>query len=51
MEFKTLKLLEIGNMMNKKEHQQVWSIMFFDKETGLGVSVNEKLPKESHKPV
>ena len=28
-----------------------WSISFFDKKTGSGISVNEQLPEELHKPV
>ena len=46
-----MKLLEIENMMEIKEHQQVWSINVFDKETGSGFRVNEHLPEELHKPV
>ena len=45
-------------MMDIKEHQQVWSIKFFDKKTVSGVittskarvSVNEKLAEELQKP-
>ena len=46
-----MKFLEIVNIMNIKEHEQVWSISLFDKKTGSGVSVNEQLAKELHKPV
>ena len=37
--------------MDIKENQQVWSINFFDQETGSGVetSVNEELAQELHK--
>ena len=45
-----MKLLEIVDMMDIKEYQQVWSISFLIK-TGLGVSVNEQLVEELHKPV
>ena len=38
-------------MMNIKEHYQVWSKSFFDKKTESGVSVNEELAEELHKPV
>ena len=46
-------------MMDIKEHQQVWSVSFFDKKTGSAaiatskarVSVNELLVEELHKPV
>ena len=43
-----MKLVEIGNMMNAKENQQVWSIGFCDNETGPRVSVNEQLAEELH---
>ena len=33
-----MTLLDLANMMEMKEHQQVWS---FDKKTRSGVSVNE----------
>ena len=46
-----MKLLEIVTMMDTKEHQQVWSISFFNKKTGSGVSVNEQLREELHKPI
>ena len=46
-----MKLQEILDMMNIKELQQVQSINFFHKKTGSGVSVNERLAKELHKPV
>ena len=39
------------NMMDIKESQQVWFIIFFDKDTGSGVSVNEQLAEKLHKPV
>ena len=38
-------------MMDVKKHQQVWSIGFFDKKAGLGVSLNEKLAEELHKAI
>ena len=46
-------------MMDIIEYQQAWSIGFFDKKTGsgaivtskVGVSVNEQLAEELHKPV
>ena len=37
--------------MHVKEHLQVWSISFFGKKTGLGLSVTEQLAEELHKPV
>ena len=46
-----MKLLEIVTMMDIKEHQQVWSISFYDKKTESGVSVNKELAEELHKPV
>ena len=54
-----MKLLEIMDMMDIKEHQQKWLVSFFDQTTGLGatvtskaaVSVNEQLAEELHKPV
>ena len=48
-----MKLLEILNMIDIKEHQQVWSISFFDKKARPRTksSVNDKLVKELHKPV
>ena len=38
-------------MTDIKEHWQVWSISFFDKKIGSGMSVNEQVVKELHKPV
>ena len=46
-----MKLLEIVDMMDIKEHQQVWSLSFFDKKKGSGISANEQLAEELHKPV
>ena len=37
-----MKLPEIVTMMDIKEYYQVWSISFFDKKTGSGISVNEQ---------
>ena len=37
-------------MINIKEHQQVWSVSFLIK-AGAGISMNEKLDEELHKPV
>ena len=37
-----MKFLDIVNMMDIKEHEQVWFISFY-KKTGLGLSVNEQL--------
>ena len=38
-------------MMDIKEDQQLQSIRFLDKKTGLGISVNEQLSKELRKTV
>ena len=38
-------------MMDIKEHQQVWSISFFHKKTGSGLSVNERLAEKLRKLV
>ena len=46
-----MKQLEILNMMDIKEHQQVWFINGLTKKNRLGVSLNEKLAEELHKPV
>ena len=46
-----MKWLEILNMMDIKEHQQVWFINGLTKKNRLGVSLNEKLAEELHKPV
>ena len=47
-----MKLLEILNMMDIKQHQQVWSISFLiRKQTRSGVSVNEKIAGKLHEPV
>ena len=45
-----MKLLEMINMMDIKEHYQAWSISFLIK-TVSGTSVNEPLAKELYKPV
>ena len=45
-----MKLLEIVNMMDIKEHGSM-AYKFFDKNTGSGMSVNEKLAEKLHKPV
>ena len=38
-------------MMDIKEHQQIWSISFFiKKQDQEGISVNEQLAEELHKP-
>ena len=47
-----MKLLEIVNMMNIKENLKVWSISFLiKKKTESGISVNEQLNEELHKPI
>ena len=53
-----MKLLEIVDMMDIKEHQQVWFIRFLIKKgseaiviSKVGVSVNKQLAEELHKPV
>ena len=46
-----MKLLEIVTMMNITENQEVQSTSFFHMKTGSGISVNEQLAKELHKPV
>ena len=38
-------------MMDIKEDSQVWCIRFLTRKQGLGVSVNEELAQELHKPV
>ena len=38
-------------MMDIKEDQQLQSIRFLDKKTGLGISANEQLSKELRKTV
>ena len=45
-----MKLLEIINMMDIKEHYQVWSLSFLIK-TVSGTSANELLAVELYKPV
>ena len=45
-----MKLLEIINMMDIKEHYQVWSLSILIK-TVSGTSVNELLAVELYKPV
>ena len=45
-----MKLLEIINMMDIKEHYQVWSLSFLIK-TVSGTSVNELLAVELYKPL
>ena len=45
-----MKLLEILNMIDIKDHYQVSVNKFFDKKTGSGASVNEQLTEEPHKP-
>ena len=42
-----MKLLEILDMMDIKEHQQVWSVRFLIRKQ----SVNEQLPEDLYKPV
>ena len=37
--------------MDIKEHWQVWSIIFFNKKARSGISVNEHIAEEIHKPV
>ena len=34
--------------MDIKEHQQVWSISFFNTKIGSGISVHEQLTEELH---
>ena len=34
-----------------KQDQQVWSVSFFDKKTGLRANVNGELAQELHRPV
>ena len=46
-----MKLPQIVNMMEIKEHDQAWSISFLIKKTESGVSVTEKLTEELYKPV
>ena len=46
-----MKLLEIVTIMNITEYQEVQSTSFFHMKTGSGISVNEQLAKELHKPV
>ena len=46
-----MKLLEIVNMMDIKEHQQVWSTFFQIKKIRFKVSVKETLAEQLHKPV
>ena len=48
-----MKLLKILNMIDNKEHWQVWSVSFLTKKTGSGAksSVNEEQSKELHKPI
>ena len=45
---------EIARNCNSEGYQKALASMvynFFDKKTGLGVSVNEQLPEELHKPL
>ena len=51
MKGRAMKLLEIINVMDIKEHQQVWPTNFLVKKTGSGVSANEQLAEELHKTV
>ena len=46
-----MKQLEILNMTDIKEHYQVWFINGLTKKNRLGMSLNEKLAEELHKPV
>ena len=45
-----MKLQEIVNMMNIKEHQQVKSVNFLIKRR-IRMNVNEQLAEKWHKPV
>ena len=45
---------EIARNYNNNGFQKALAVIvykFFDKKTGLGISVNEHLPGELHKPV
>ena len=47
-----MKLLEIVNIINIKQHQQVWSIRFFDKKkTESWMSLIDQLGEELRKQV
>ena len=46
-----MKLLEIVTMMDFKEYQEILVFKLFDQKTGSGLSVNEQLAEELHKPV
>ena len=46
-----MKLLEIIDIMNIKEHYQLWSKIFFDKKIGSVISVNKQLAEELYKPI
>ena len=45
-----MKLLEVMDIMNIRALASI-AYKFFDKKTGSGVSTNEQLAKELHKPV
>ena len=51
MKDRAMKFLEIINVMDIKEHQQVWPTSFLVKKIGSGVSANEQLAEELHKTV
>ena len=46
-----IKLLEVVTMIDIKEHQEAWSISFFDKKAESGISIKEQIVKELHKQV
>ena len=46
-----MKLQEIVDVMDIKEHWQVWSIIFLIRKQEAGAIVNEQLAEELHIPV
>ena len=46
-----MKLLENVTMMDFKEYQEIVVFKLFDQKTGSGISVNEQLAEELHKPI
>ena len=46
-----MKMLQIINMVDIKEHQQVWSIGSFDKKKKSRINVKEQLAQSLHKSV
>ena len=46
-----MKLLEVMDVMNIKQHEEVWSVGFLTKKSRSGINVNEQIAQELHKTV